>query len=68
MARLVRKPSILYLSKTSKTSNSFLHRTNNIYNNIPDDIRILAKKKFAIEIKIHIKNNFDLKKFTKPPY
>ena len=68
VARLVRKPSILYLSKTSKTSNSFLHRTNNIYNNIPDDLRILAKKKFAIEIKIHIKNNFDLKKFTKPPY
>ena len=50
IARLVRKPSVKHFPKTAKTRNSSLHRTNFIYNLLPDDLRVLNKIKFACDL------------------
>ena len=67
IARLTRKPSLKYKYKTSKSKNSFFHRTCYIYNHLPDEIRTLNTKKFSKEVKNHIKNNYDLKNIPKIP-
>lgn len=67
IARLTRKPSVKYKSKTARTQNSFFYRTFYLYNLLPDGLRTLNKKQLAKELKFHIKTNFNLRTIPKIP-
>ena len=65
ISRFVSKPSVNKVSITAKTANSFLHRTVYIYNTLPEIYRTMPKKKFSVETKQYIKDNYALKNIPK---
>ena len=65
ISRFVSKPSVSKVSTTAKTANSFLHRTVYIYNTLPEIYRTMPKKKFSVETKQYIKDNYALKNIPK---
>ena len=65
--RLVRKPSLRYRTLSTKTANSFLHRTTYIYNNLPDKFCMMNRKTFYEQIKMYIIENCELKLIPKIP-
>ena len=67
LAQLVRKPSLKCKYSTSKTKNSLLYRAIYIYNNLPDNIRLLPKKTFTKSLKNHLKNTYDMRNIPKIP-
>ena len=67
LARQVRKPSMTKPYKSSKMKNTFFYRSIFIYNNIPDNVRLLPKNKFNNIIKKYVFENYNLYQIPKIP-
>ena len=64
----VRKPSVAKICKTAVTKNSFMHRAVYMYCSIiPDTLRFNIGKKYKKELKVYIKEHFNIKNIPRMP-